>query len=307
MTTLIQAMRMFSTEAKAEAWFARQRWPDGVRCPKCRQKDVAERRNRKPLPYYCRRPCRRYFSITSGTLLHRTRVPLRKWAIAMYMMCVHPKGISSVQMGKHLGISQPTAWFMMHRIRKMWSQKQIRNGAWQNSASTVGEFDETYVGGKFRNKPLHRRRYVGRGAVEKFPVVGMINREYSFAAARVIEKTDRPTLHRFVLKNTRSDAAVYTDDHHGYRKMPRFHRTVKHSAKQYVNGDVHTNNIESFWAVLKRAYKGTYHWWSKKHLQRYVDEFVGRHNLRLLDPLHQMSVMAMLSIGKRLTYAELTK
>ncbi len=304
-TSLLEAMQMFSDEEKAEAWFAEQRWPDGPRCPRCAKQDIARRINRNPMPFYCRK-CRRYFSVTSGTLFAKTRIPLRKWALAMYLMSVAPKGVSSVQMGKFLDISQPSAWFMMHRIRQMWNQAQIRTGTSRKNVPEIVECDETYIGGKIKNRPLHKRRYIGRGPVDKHPVIGMVYRRNGFVAAHPIHSTNRATLQRFILSRTDPQTRVYTDEHPGYRKMPRYHRTVKHSAKQYVNGAVHTNGIESFWAMLKRGY-GTYHWWSSKHMHRYVDEFVGRNNLRLLDPISQMSVMVMLSVGKRLTYDDLTK
>ena len=244
-TSLLEAMQLFSTDAKAEAWFAEQRWPDGPRCPKCRKQNVARRLNRRPSPYYCRL-CRRYFSITSGTLFAGTHIPLRKWAIGMFLMAVQPKGVSSVQMGKHLDISQPAAWFLTHRIRQMLNQKQIKNGASRSKSLEVVEVDETYIGGKFKNKPLHKRRYMGRGPVSKTPVIGMVHRQTKFVAAQALYSTDRSTMQRFVLSRTNPQTIVHTDEHPSYHNMPRVHKTVKHSTKQYVNGTVHTNGIERF-------------------------------------------------------------
>ncbi len=299
-TTLFEAMQLFSDEKRAEDWMMKQRWGSGVRCPRCSSSEVSVRKSRKPMPFHCRK-CRRYFSVRTGTVLERSKVPLRKWAIAMFMMSNHPKGVSSLQLHRDLDITQSTAWFLAHRIRKMMSTQN-------RSVRRAGpvEVDETYIGGKFRNRALHKRYYKGRGAVDKFPVVGMHDSATNEVTALAVDDTSKPELQRFVLDRTSITTVVYTDEHRSYAGMLRLHQTIKHSARKYVDGSVTTNRIESFWALMKRAYKGTYHYWSRKHLQRYVDEFVARHNLRRADPLSQMTTMLRASEGARLTYETLT-
>lgn len=299
-TTLFEAMQLFSDEKRAEDWMIKQRWRNGVRCPRCSCAEVSVRKSRNPMPFHCRK-CRRYFSVRTGTVLERSKVPLRKWAIAMFMMSNHPKGVSSLQLHRDLDITQSTAWFLAHRIRKMMSTQN-------RSVRRAGpvEIDETFVGGMLRNRPLHKRFYIGTGTAGKIPVAGIYDRATKQVTARVVETTTRAVLRKFVHDNTQLNAVVYTDEHSGYQGILRIHQTIKHSARKYVDGSVTTNRIESFWSLLKRAYKGTYHYWSKKHLQRYVDEFVARHNLRRADSLSQMSKMLRESEGERLTYEKLT-
>ncbi len=297
--TLIQAMQMFSDDEKAEAWFTRNRWRNGVRCAHCGSPEISERRSRKPMPYHCRK-CRKYFSVRTNTVMAHSNIPLSRWAVGFYLMTTRPKGVSSIQLSKDLGITQKTAWFMAHRIRAALASVNAKR------AGPV-EVDETYVGGKFRNRPLHKRYYQGRGAVGKTPVIGMRDRKTNLITAQVIRSTDRRTLRGFVLRNTRPNAAVYTDEHGSYKGMPRYHRTVKHSVREYVRRQVHTNGIESFWAMLKRGFMGTYHKMSAKHLQLYVDEFAWRHNVRSVPTALKLIALFAGCVGKRLTYDQLVR
>lgn len=297
--TLIDAVRRFDTEEKAEAWFVEQRWPDGAVCPFCESRDVQKRPNRKPQPYRCR-ACRKDFSVTVGTLLHRSHIPLSKWAIALYLYATSLKSVSSMKLHRDLGITQRSAWFMAHRIRRMWSgdEKFVFAGA--------VEADETYVGGLEKNKREDRKLNCGRGAVGKTAVAGVRDRATGLVIAEVVESTDKKTLQDFVTRHTTADAMVYTDEAAAYRGLPRAHEAVKHGAGEYVRGMAHTNGLESHWALFDRAVAGTFHHVSAKHLSRYAAESEGRHNMRPLDTGEQMTLTAGGAGGKRLTYAGLT-
>ena len=201
---------------------------------------------------------------------------------------------------RDLGVTQKTAWFMNHRIRRAWK----RDPDAQLFSGPV-EADETYVGGLRRNMPKSARATLtGRGAVGKVAVVGVRDRATNRVSAQVVQDTEGDTLKGFVMGKVVPGTTIYTDDAKAYTNLPN-HQAVKHSVAEYVRGQVHTNGIESFWATLKRAHKGTFHRLSPKHLHRYVDEFVGRHNARSLDSIDQMAKIAKGMDGKRLRYRDL--
>ena len=298
--TLLDAVQKFDTEDKAEAWFVEQRWSSGVACPFCGTLNVAVVASRKPQPFRCReKECRKSFSVKTGTLLQSSNLPLSKWAIAFFLYATNLKGVSSMKLHRDLGIAQSSAWCMAHRIREMWTADADK------FAGPV-EVDETYIGGKERNKHEYKKQHAGRGPVGKAAVVGIKDRETGRVATAAVESTDAPTLQDFVESRTEATAQVYTDDARAYHGLNRPHEAVKHSAKEYVHGMAHTNGIESHWAMLKRGYVGVYHQMSVKHLSRYVAEFEGRHNSRPLDTTEQMRIMAQGADGKRMTYAGLT-
>ena len=229
-----------------------------------------------------------------------SNLSLRTWAFGMYLMATNLKGVSSMKLHRDLGISQPTAWFMGQRIREGLPFET-------DKMEGIVEVDETYVGGKESNKHEHKKLHAGRGTVGKAAVVGAKDRETNRVTAKVVEKTDTETLQGFVLDHVLFGTPLYTDDHKAYTGLEYIydHETVKHSVSEYVKDMAHTNGIESFWAMLKRAHKGTFHKISKKHLHRYVTEFVARHNFRSLDTLEQMQVMARSMEGRRIKYHEL--
>ena len=297
--TLLDAVKKFDTEEKAETWFIEQRWPVGVACPFCGSLNVATVASRKPQPFRCReKVCRKSFSVKTGTLLHSSNLPLSQWAIAFYLYATNLKGVSSMKLHRDLGIAQSSAWYMAHRIRGMWTAEA-------DKFSGPVEVDETYIGGKEGNKHNSKKLRAGRGPVGKTAVVGIKDRETGQIASQVVEHTDAATLQGFVERNTEPDATVYTDDARAYRGMPRHHESVKHSVSEYVRGMAHTNGMESHWATLKRGYDGVYHQMSAKHLHRYATEFEGRHNWRPLDTAEQMARMAKGADGKRLRYQDL--
>ncbi len=299
--SFIQLQAMFPDEATAEQWWIQHRWPKGVTCMRCASKNIQARPNRKPQPYRCR-DCRKDFSVKTGTLLHNSKLTLRQWAIAVYQMQISIKGAASTKLGEDLGITQKSAWHVGHRVREMWERSQRVQGP--------VEVDEVFIGGKAQHKrtPKSHRTYEGRGAVGKQAVVGLKSRTDQTITARPLEPVSAKTLQRFVMDHVQPGTTVYSDQNPGYiglKKRGYTHESVNHSAKEYVNGQAHTNGIESFWALLKRGYYGTYHKMSVKHLHRYVNEFAGRHNVRPLDTHEQLSQLVAGSEGKRLPYQEL--
>ena len=296
--SLLDLARMFPDEDTAREWFEAQIWGDKRTCPRCGS-DRTREASHKTMPYWCTAG-RHYFSVKTGTVLESSKVPLQKWVWAIYLEATSLKGVSSMKLHRDLGVPQNTAWFMLHRIRAAFST--FAQG--MTFAGPV-EVDETYIGGLERNKHASQKLNAGRGTVGKTAVVGAKDRESNQVAASVIDSTDAATLRGFVDAHADDGAMVYTDGASAYRGR-RNHEAVYHSVGEYVRGMAHTNGVESFWAMLKRGYQGVYHQMSPKHLQRYVDEFAGRHNLRELDTIDQMRLLAAGMVGRRLLYRNLT-
>ena len=299
--TLKQIMRMFPDDETAEKWFIEQRWPNGVCCPKCGSLNVQTGAKHPTMPYRCReKGCGKLFSTKIGTVMEGSKIGYQDWIIATFEIMTSLKSVSSMKLHRDLGITQKSAWFLAQRLRSALSQDG------NNLFSGPVEVDESYFGGRRRNMSNARRKAIsGRGAVGKAAVVGAKDRATKKVAARVVNSTDKATLQGFVSQHAAPGATVYSDDASAYEGMPFNHKTVKHSLSEYVKGDVHTNGIESLWSMLKRAHKGTFHKLSPKHLDRYVQEFAGRHNLREKDTIEQMKSVTGGMNDKRLRYRDL--
>lgn len=303
--TLIELFEMFPDNDAARKWFENIRWPDGeMYCPYCACVGAQSVPNEKPAPYRCKE-CRQYFSVKTNTVMHKSQIPLQKWAIAIYQSVSNLKGVSSMKLHRDLGITQKSAWYMAHRIRKAIEDEGL------SMFEGPVEVDESYIGGIDKNKPKSQRVKEGRGPVNKTGIIGVKQRSTGQVKAEVIEDGKGETLKQFIRENVEPGSTLYTDENRGYVHLGDTyggeykHESVKHSIQEFVDGMAHTNGIESFWSMLKKGYHGTYHKMSKKHLQRYVNEFSGRHNLRPKDTIEQMETLAYRMIGKTLSYKEL--
>ena len=300
--TLKQFTDMFPDNDVAEAWIIQQRWPNGIYCPYCGSYNVQTGTKHPTMRFRCReKECTKFFSTRTGTVMEGSKISFLNWIIAAFLMTTNLKGVSSMKLHRDLGITQKSAWFLAHRLRL---GMMIENEAFSGPV----EVDETYVGGLRRNMSKARRKQLdstGRGPVGKTAVVGIKDRPTNRVSAKVVESTDAPTLHSFIEDHAQRTATVYTDEATPYESLAFNHKSVKHSLSEYVKGDVHTNGIESLWAMFKRSIKGTFHHLSPKHLDLYIQEFAGRHNTREYDTAQQLSALIEGMEDKRLRYREL--
>lgn len=319
--TLLEAIEHFTDEKTCIAAVAIMRWPDGPQCPEC----FAFK------PYYIQtqkrwkcRECRRQFSVKVGTIFEDSPIPLQKWLPALWMLCNCKNGISSWELHRSLGVTQKTAWFMLHRLRKALSAKSLFK--FGNMDTGEVEVDETYIGGKTinmhkkRRAEMHQKHYEMQKSdservhryVNKTAVQGLLDRELRQVRAKVVPNVRRDTLQNEVLNNVRYGSRLYTDNVVSYELLDSnyVHEVVTH-ADEYVRGRVHTNGLENFWSLLKRTLRGTYVAVEPFHLDRYLAEQVFRFNNRATkdNPLNDSDrfVAALAQVaGKRLTYKELT-
>lgn len=300
---------LFADENKAREFLEKQRWPDGPVCPHCDCKDVYKLTPKpgskspvRPGVYKCKE-CRKQFTVRIGTIMEESLVPYRKWLMAFHLLSSSKKGMSSHQIAREVGVTQKTAWFINHRIRLAMTKEPMAG-----MLSGVVEADETYVGGKPKyGKPLPKVR----SQTLKTPVLALIQRDGAVVATP-LEKVNSKSLKGNVEKYATPDSAIMTDECNLYRGLNKkfaSHDTVQHSIREYVKRRpdgllIHVNTAESFFALLNRGHYGIFHWISKKHLHRYVDEFVFRWDNRKTKDGERMVAAIRGAEGKRLMYRE---
>ncbi|MBF2734493.1 MAG: IS1595 family transposase [Betaproteobacteria bacterium AqS2] len=295
----------FPDEDAARIFIEQCVWEGGEpTCPNCESKRHGLWKTRKG--HYRCKDCRKIYSVKNGAVFENSHIPLRSWLYAFYRLHGSRKGIPSTQLADELGITQKSAWYLLHRIRTSCMDDRLAK------LSGEVEMDATYIGGKERNKHADKKGRRGRGPVGKQPVLGIRDRRTGEVRAVPVDSESALTVCAELPARVEPGTEVITDDHPAYRhikEMQYSHSSVKHSVKEFVRNLVHTNGIESVWALLKRAFKGVYHHWSTKHCHRYLDELTFRLNKggRHVGTLDFLRALCKGAIGKRLTYASLTK
>jgi len=326
--TLIEAVKFFAEYENCRQFMIALRWADGqVRCPQCGATKVGYIASERVYRCYAAHP-KKKFSLKVGTVMEDSPIPLEKWLPAIWALVNDKNGISSWELHRAIGVTQKSAWFMLHRIRLGMSlQDKYRVEGRGFGGTKLGdggkdggavEVDETFVGGKLKNMHRARRaRFAAEsghagGATGKTIVQGILDRDARQVRAKVVPNVKRETLQTEVLNNVKFGTKVYTDDAVPYDKLhSRYVHEVVNHAEEYVRGQVHTNGLENFWSLLKRGLKGTYVAVEPFHLDRYIDEQVFRYNNRAtkenpLTDADRFSLALTQLANKRLTYAELT-
>jgi len=300
--TLLEAVRFFTDLDICTQFMASIRWPEGITCPHCDQND----QNRfafltKRRIWQCK-ACRKQFSVKTGSVMEDSPIGLNKWLPAIWMIVNAKNGVSSYEIHRALGITQKSAWFLLHRIRLA-----MQSQTWNKLSGHV-EVDETFIGGKARFMHKHKRqsKIKGTGGNTKVAVMGLLER-HGEVRCQVLPNTRRGALDGTVRQHVEAGSNVYSDAFASYSKLEDeyVHQVIDH-AEKYVDGQVHTNSIENFWSLLKRCIKGTYISVEPFHLFRYLDEQTFRFNKRMGNDLYRFIEVAKSLTGRRLTFEQLT-
>jgi len=295
--TLQQAILYFADTDNCINFLTQMRWPDGVECPVCGSKELSYLTTR--YVWKCK-SCKKQFSIKVGSIMEDSPIGLDKWLAGIWLIANAKNGISSYEIHRALGITQKSAWFLLHRIRKA-----MQNGSLGKLSGHV-EVDETFIGGLARNRHSQKRKHEGTGGAGKVAVMGLLER-HGEVRAHVMPNTRRESLQPNIERHVEQGANVYTDAYVSYNNLESqyIHSVINH-AETYVQGNVHTNGIENFWSLLKRMIRGTYVSVEPFHLFRYLDEQSFRFNTRKGTDADRFVKAAAALTGKRLTFDELT-
>ena len=303
--SIFDLIKAFPSEQSCIDHLEKLRWNGKVVSPFDENSKVYKCKNNR---YRCSNT-KKYFNVKTGTIFDNTKIPLLKWFLALYVFSSHKKGISSHQLAKDVSITQKSAWFLLHRLRHAFEHPDFKEVA----ENTIIEIDETFVGGKEKNKHFDKKikGNKGRSTTTKAVVLGMLQRgneeKASEVIAVVIPDTQQQSIEPVIKENVAETTTVMTDEWGAYNELHKTykHMRVNHSAKQYVDGMASTNGIENFWSHLKRGIIGIYHQISRKHLQKYVNEFALRFNSRKDETQVRFNDVLQNISGKRLTYKKL--
>jgi transposase-like protein len=303
--TLINVINGFQSEKEAIAFFIKQRWNGKPVCPHKDCYRCGKENNKiyvlKDGKHFKCTSCNRLFSYKTGTIFEDSKITLKKWFTAIYLHTANKKGISSIQLGKHIGVTQKTAWFMLHRIRFVLGNKD------NNPFNGITEVDEVYLGGKEENK--HKNK---KGLTKKTIAIGIVNRETGEARIETVENTTYPALAEKVMENVSIGSNLITDELSSYKTLKIYynHNSINHSKGQYVKKSpkvafkIHTNTVEGLFSHVKRTVTGTYHWFSERHANKYLKEISFRYSTRKqTDEARFYGMFAL--VNCRLTYKKL--
>lgn len=296
---LFDLQKVFSNEQDCLKYLEKHRWNGIITSPFATNSRVYKYTNGR---YRCKKTGK-YFNAKTGTIFENSKLPLWKWFYVLYIFVNHKKGISSCQLARDVAITQKTAWFLLHRLRR-----GFECPIFKNLLGNLVEIDEAFIGGKNRWRHWNKKvpHSQGRSWRDKMPVLGMLERNGSLIT-QVIPNTQQETIEPIVKENVKKGSNVYTDEWFAYRNLCRHfnHQIVNHRNKEYVNGKASTNSIEGFWSHLKRGIYGNYHWVSKKHLANYAQEFTLRYNTRKYSEQERFDLVLLSSTNQRLTYQQL--